>query len=301
MLPIVMDAAIATYAEHKEMLFAVVYNMLGTVADTEDTLQDTWLSWAARQSEDIANARSYLLRIAVNQALFRLRRVRRSREAYVGPWLPEPLVTEEDVAESVLRSESVSLALMIVLETLTPLERAVFVLREAFGYENAEVAALLGRNVVAIRQVAHRARKHVHARRPRFKSDPDRQRIATRRFLAAALGGDIAGLIEVLAPDVTLWTDGGGKQQAARRVVTGRDKVLRLLAARSPALLADLDIRYMNVNGEPGALALVNDTVYGVMVTGLDADNGQINSIYAILNPDKLARVQVPVLSRIAR
>jgi RNA polymerase sigma factor (sigma-70 family) len=289
------DAAVsdatAAYTEHKELLFAVVYNMLGTVADTEDALQDTWLSWVAAQRQDVGNARGYLLRIAVNQALARLRRLRRSRETYVGPWLPEPLVVDHDAAEGVMRMESISLALLVVLETLTPLERAVFVLREAFGYENAEIAALLGRSAEAVRQVAHRARKHVSARHSRYKPDPDLQRIATQRFLAAALGGDIATLLEVLAPDVTLWTDGGGKLRAALRVITGRDKVLRLLAARDAYLPTGLNVRYLTVNGEPGALVLAGDLVYGVMVADLEPEGGRISSIYAVLNPDKLKRI----------
>jgi RNA polymerase sigma factor (sigma-70 family) len=281
--------AVAGYTEHRDVLFAVVYSMLGTVADTEDVLQETWLSWAASDRAGVANVRGYLLRIAVNQALALLRQRQRSRETYVGPWLPEPLVTGEDAAGSVLQAESVSLALMVVLETLTPLERAVFVLREVFGYGNGEIAALLGSNATAVRQVAHRAREHVHARHQRYKPEPGQQRAATQRFLAAALGGDVTTLIEVLAPDVTLWTDAGGTRHAALRPVTGRDKLLRLLAAQVPGLPAGLRVRHLLINGEPGALVSAGGTPFGVMVAGLRPADGRIDAVYAVLNPAKLA------------
>jgi RNA polymerase sigma factor (sigma-70 family) len=226
-----LDAATASFAEHRELLFSVAYNLLGTVTDTEDVLQDTWLAWAAGGREEVANPRAYLLRIAVNQALSRLRRARRSREAYVGPWLPEPLATGTDATDNTERAEAVSLAMLVVLETLTPLERTVFVLHEAFGYDHPEIAAILGRSPAAVRQLAHRAREHVQARRPRYQPDPGARRAATERFLAAAVGGDLHALLDALAPDVTLWTDAGGKLRAARRVIQGRDKVARLIVA----------------------------------------------------------------------
>jgi RNA polymerase sigma-70 factor (ECF subfamily) len=196
----VLETTTASFVELRELLFSVVYNLLGTVSDTEDVLQETWLAWASSGREEVANARAYLLRIAVNQALSRLRRERRNRETYVGPWLPEPLATGADAAEGAERAEAVSLAMLVVLETLTPLERTVFVLHEVFGYEHAEIAAILGRRPAAVRQLAHRAREHVQARRPRCQPDPSAQRAATERFLAAAVGGDLPALLEVLAP-----------------------------------------------------------------------------------------------------
>jgi RNA polymerase sigma factor (sigma-70 family) len=292
--PRVADEAARIYTEHRQPLFSVVYGILGSVADAEDVLQETWLSWEAAQRADIVNPRRYLLRIAVNHALARLRWLRRSREDYVGPWLPEPLVSEDDIADGVMRTESVSLAMMVLLETLTPLERAVFVLREAFGYDSTEIASLLGRTDVAVRQLAHRARERVHARDPRYKPDPQQQRAATQRFLTAALGGDIAALLRVLCPDVTLVTDGGGKRKAALRTITGRDKIARLVAGRAPGLPAALEILSITVNGEPGALAVEGDgTVFGVITADLDPVNGCISAVYVILNPDKLARVRL--------
>jgi RNA polymerase sigma factor (sigma-70 family) len=287
-----MTAATACYAEHQDMLFALVYNVLGTVTDTEDVLQETWLSWAAKPHVLAANPRAYLLRVAVNQAVARLRSLRRSREHYVGPWLPEPLVTSDDAAAgSALRNEAVSLALLVVLETLTPLERAVFVLREAFGYDYGEIAAILRRSQATIRQLAHRARGHVQSRSPRYKPDPAVHRIATERFIAAAAGGDLSTLMQVLAPDVALWTDGGGVVQAARRVVVGREKVARLIAAQSAAMPRDVVIRYLEVNGDPAALACAAGSAYGVLVTELGTATDRISGLYAVLNPEKLGGV----------
>ncbi|SDZ46637.1 RNA polymerase sigma-70 factor, ECF subfamily [Amycolatopsis xylanica] len=287
-----LDTATAVYAEHRELLFSLVYNLLGTVADTEDVLQETWLSWAFARHAQIANARAYLVRIAVNEALSRLRQARRARESYVGPWLPEPVVTETgpEITERQERTESVSLALMVVLETLTPLERAVFVLREAFGYDHTEIAAILGRTPAAVRQLSHRARDHVQARRPRFEPDPAVRRAATERFVAAALGGDLNTLMEVLAPDVTLWTDGGGKLRAALHAVEGREKVVRLIAATAGGRPQDLTIRLLDVNGGPAALMFAGDTVYGVVVCDLTPED-RIRAIYSVINPDKLTGV----------
>jgi len=284
-----LDATTTSFAEHRELLFSVVYSLLGTVTDTEDVLQDTWLAWAASGREEVANPRAYLLRIAVNQALSRLRRVRRGREAYVGPWLPEPLITGADAADSAERAEAVSLAMLVVLETLTPLERTVFVLHEAFGYDHPEIAAILGRSPAAVRQLAHRAREHVQARRPRYQPDPGARRAATERFLAAAIGGDLHALLDVLAPDVTLWTDAGGKRRAARRVIQGRDKVARLLlAAVTKDLLAVLAIRYAEVNGGPAALLFAGGELFGILVVDPSEQGDRVRAIYGVVDPDKL-------------
>ncbi|MER6576728.1 sigma-70 family RNA polymerase sigma factor [Nonomuraea sp. NPDC001023] len=177
------------FGGHRELLFSIVYNMLGSVSDTEDVLQDTWLAWSSRNPDEIGNPRAYLVRIAVNQALAHQSALRRRRETYVGPWLPEPLVTAADGpadgAEDVVRGESVSLALLVVLETLTPLERAVFVLHEVFAFQHTEIAGMLGRSAAAVRQLAHRAREHVQARRPRYRVDAHVQQEVTERFVAA--------------------------------------------------------------------------------------------------------------------
>jgi RNA polymerase sigma-70 factor (ECF subfamily) len=314
--PLDAPAATATqeFVVHRELLFAVVYNLLGSVADTEDVLQETWLAWArapgnqAPRGERIEHPRAYLVRIAVRQALARQAALRRRRETYVGPWLPEPLVTAltdapapgaadaADAAEAAVRAEAVSVALLVVLETLTPLERAVFVLGEVFGYAHPEIATILGRRPAAIRQLAHRARAHVHARRPRYRTDPGLHRQVTERFAAAVSGGDLPALLRLLAPEVTLWADGGGKAPTAGpRPVHGRDRVARLLtrggAARAAEGLPRLGVRYRRVNGDPAVLLFAGDAPFGVVVLDLTPDGQQVSGIYAVTNPDKLARL----------
>ncbi|HZE30526.1 MAG TPA: RNA polymerase sigma factor SigJ [Actinoallomurus sp.] len=291
----VTDEATHVFVDHRELLFSVVYNLLGSVTDTEDVLQETWLSWAARSSQPmpIENPRAYLVRIAVNQALARQATISRRRESYVGPWLPEPLPTDEAVDPAV-RSESVSMALLVVLETLTPLERAVFVLHEVFGYAHTEIAEILDRSPSAVRQLAHRARAHVHARRPRYQADRLVQRQVTERFVEAAFGGDISALMEILAPDVTLWTDGGGRaggggRSGALHPIHGRDKVARLISGVTARLPKDLAVRYQHVNGDPSAVVFADDSPFAVMVLDLDPEDDRVRGIYGVTNPDKLA------------
>jgi RNA polymerase sigma-70 factor (ECF subfamily) len=288
------DDTTRVFADHRELLFSVVYNLLGSVADTEDVLQDTWLAWAPRDLAQIASPRAYLVRIAVNAALAWKATAGRRRETYVGPWLPEPLVTEAtDAADPAVRAEAVSIALLVVLETLTPLERAVFVLHEVFGYPHAEIADILDRTPPTIRQLAHRAREHVHARRPRYQADPRVRQVVTERFLAAALGGDLDALLQILAPDVTMWTDGGGKAKAAAlRPVHGRDKVARMIAGVATRAPEDLDVRYRTVNGDPSALLFDHDAPFAVMVIELSSQGDQVAGIYAVTNPDKLTRIE---------
>ncbi|MEV0789579.1 RNA polymerase sigma factor SigJ [Kribbella sp. NPDC050459] len=276
------------FLEHRELLFSIVYNVLGSVADTEDVLQETWLAWSGRSG--VQNPRAYLVRVAVNAALARRTSISRRKEEYVGPWLPEPVVTPIDPVE---RSEAVSLAVLVVLETLSPLERAVFVLHEVFGYQLTEVAEILGRTPAAVRQLAHRAREHVQARRPRFVADPQVRLEVTQRFVDAVVGGDLDALLEVLAPDVTLWADGGGKARAAGLYpVLGRDRIGPLLIGdRIRRPVPSLDVRYRRVNGDPSALLLSGDTPFAVVV--LDVEGNQVTGIYAITNPDKLTYVEI--------
>lgn len=292
------DSSVQAFSEHRELLFSVVYNLLGSIADTEDVLQDTWLAWARKNSapegEEIANPRAYLVRIAVNTALARQAAASRRRETYIGPWLPEPLVTETtDTADSVVKTEAVSIALLVVLETLTPLERAVFVLHDVFGYPHTEIADILDRTPTAVRQLAHRAREHVQARRPRFQADPDLQRQVTERFLAAALGGDLTSLMQILSPDVTMWIDGGGKavRGTALRPVHGSDKVSRMITGTAGRAPENLNIRYRTVNGDPSAILFDQDAPFAVMVIDLTPDGEQVAGIYAVTNPDKLTRI----------
>ncbi|MCX4531769.1 RNA polymerase sigma factor SigJ [Streptomyces sp. NBC_00841] len=298
----VANTATQVFNDHRELLFSIVYNMLGSVADTEDVLQETWLSWTTRNqapsAERIDNPRAYLVRIAVNRALAHQATISRRRETYIGPWLPEPLVSPltdtllpDDAADATVRAESVSMALLVILETLTPLERGVFVLHEVFGYAHTEIAEILGRSPSAIRQLAHRAREHVHARRPRYEPDPHVRQQVTEQFLAAALGGDLDALLQILAPEVTLWGDGGGKAAGGLRPLRGREKVARLLAAVAPHSGKGLNIAYRSVNGAPSALLFVGDTPYAVLVLDLTPDGNQVCGIYAVANPDKLSHV----------
>ncbi|MGW2517047.1 RNA polymerase sigma factor SigJ [Streptomyces sp. NPDC001617] len=290
----VTDEATDVFLNHRELLFGLVYNMLGTVADTEDVLQDSWLSWTGRGPDGIANPRAYLVRIAVNHALQRQASITRRRETYVGPWLPEPLVADDTGAEDpALRTESVSLAMLVVLESLTPLERAVFVLNEVFGYAHTEIADIIDRTPAAVRQLAHRARAHVHARRPLYRAHPRVRREATERFVRAALGGDIAALMQILAPDVTVWADGGGKRKpAGLRPVHGRDNAARVIsfyAARRGA--QQMDLHYRRVNGDEAAVLFQGDTAFAVMVMDLTPEGDRINGVYIVSNPDKLTHV----------
>ncbi|MFF6979761.1 RNA polymerase sigma factor SigJ [Streptomyces sp. NPDC008343] len=298
----VTDDATGVFVEHRELMFGVVYNMLGSVADTEDVLQETWLSWTARNEgsplDGVGNPRAYLVRIAVNHALTRRAAISRRRETYVGPWLPEPLVADgEDVAadDPALRTESVSLAMLVVLESLTPLERAVFVLHEVFGYPHTEIAQIIDRSPAAVRQLAHRARGHVHARRPLYEAHPRVRREATERFVRAAVGGDIAALMEILAPDVTVWTDGGGKRKpAGLRPVHGRDKAVRLFgsyARRGGGGGGDLDLRYRRVNGDDAVVLFAGEEPYAVLVLDLTPDGDRVSGVYVVSNPDKLTHV----------
>lgn len=298
----VANTATPVFNDHRELLFSIVYNMLGSVADAEDVLQETWLSWTTRNqapsAERIDNPRAYLVRIAVNRALAHQATISRRRETYIGPWLPEPLVSPltdtpapDDAADATVRAESVSMALLVVLETLTPLERGVFVLHEVFGYAHTEIAEILGRSPSAIRQLAHRAREHVHARRPRYEPEPHVRQQVTERFLAAALGGDLDALLQILAPGVALWGDGGGKAAGGLRPLHGRGKVARLLAAVAPRSGEGLNIAYRSVNGDPAVLLFAGDTPYAVMVLDLTPDGNQVCGIYAVANPDKLSHV----------
>ena len=284
------------FEAHRGLMFAIAYRMLGTIADAEDAVQDAWLRWSAAPRADVADPRAYLARIVTNTALNRLRSARSRREAYIGPWLPEPLLTEtgQDAAERAELAESVSVAMLVVLESLTPEERAVFVLREVFGFGHAEIGAALGRSAPAVRQLAHRAREHVQARRPRFDVDAGQQRAVTERFLAAASGGDIDGLMTVLAPDVTLLTDGGGKARAARRPITGAGKVARFLVAIASRpymgiAIADISLEAVEINGSPGTLITAGGRAIAALT--LVACDGRITAIQLLANPDKLTAI----------
>ena len=284
--------ATGVFTAHRSLLFTVAYEILGSAVDAEDVLQETWLRWAARtegsEADEIRDPRAYLVQVATGQALNRLRTQQRRRETYVGPWLPEPLLTAPDVAEDVELADSVSTAMLLVLETLGPTERAVFVLREVFDVPYDEIAEAVEKSQDAVRQIAHRARSHVQARRPRQEvTDAERDRVI-ERFLTAAATGDVQSLLDVLSPDVVLVTDGGGFRQAALRPILGRDKVLRFLAAVTPQDV-DVDLRVEWVGGQPGLVAIIDGVVDSVIT--IDAVDGVVASLYFVRNPDKLTRL----------
>jgi RNA polymerase sigma-70 factor (ECF subfamily) len=261
------------------------------VADAEDVVQDAWLRWSRVDMRQVADPRAFLIRITTRLALDRLRRIKARREEYVGPWLPEPLLTRQDIAEDVALAESISMALLVVLETLSPLERAVFVLREAFDLPHSEIGEILGRSEEAVRQVARRARQHVDERRPRFPIDLEVRRAVTQQFLTAAAGGDLNALMNILAPDVRVIADGGGKALAPRAPLEGFDKVTHFLEVSRKQGLADATTRIVEVNGGPGILIVRDGRV--THVTVLDIVDGRVQTIWLVANPDKLGFVQV--------
>ncbi|WP_425836652.1 RNA polymerase sigma factor SigJ [Streptomyces fractus] len=286
------DTEIDDFEEHRPVLMGVAYRMLGRVADAEDVVQDAWLRWSRADRADVREPRAYLVRVTARLAIDRLRQVQARRESYVGPWLPEPLVTDfgptvPDTAERAVLADSVSLAVLVVLESLSPLERAVFVLREAFGLSYAEIAGTLERGEAAVRQLAARARKHVDERRPRFDVDPVQQRDLTERFLAAASEGDLDGLMAMLAPDARLVGDSGGKARAPLRVIETADKVGRFVQGAARQGMSDgFELRVVEFNGTLGVLVTGNGKPDSVIQLGLR--EGRIQQIYIVRNPDKL-------------
>jgi RNA polymerase sigma-70 factor (ECF subfamily) len=291
MVPVTTDTVTDVFEEHRPVLLGVAYRMLGRVADAEDVVQDAWLRWSGANRSGVREPRAYLVRVTTRLAIDRLRRIKASGETYVGPWLPEPYVTDfgdtaPDTAERAVLADSVSLAVLVVLETLSPLERAVFVLREAFGYPYADIAAMLDRGEPAVRQLAGRARKHVEERRPRYAVDPVQRRDLTERFLAAAADGDLEGLLELLAPDVRLVGDSGGKSRAPLRVLESADHVGRFLLGAARKSVPDLSLRFLEVNGGPAVLVLADGRPDSVFQ--LDVADGRVQTVYVVRNPDKL-------------
>jgi len=281
------------FEQYRTLLFSVAYRVLGRAADAEDAVQDAWLRWSAADHTQVLDPKAYLVRIVTNLAVDRLRSAQRRRETYIGPWLPEPILTGPDVAEDAERADSVSLAMLVVLETLSPLERAVFVLREVFGFSYREVAEAIDRSEASVRQLGHRAREHVEARRPRFETGRDERRAVTETFLAATLGGDLNRLMELLAPDVTLWADGGGKVRAPRRPIRGARKVATWLAAvvgrpYEGVDPRDMSVETVDVNGGPAVVLHGGGRVLSVITVDVD-DHGRIATIHTVANPDKLA------------
>ena len=282
------------FVSHRGLLFTVAYEMLGSAVDAEDVVQETWLRWANVDQAEVRDPRAYLVRMVTRQALNRLRTVSRLREDYVGQWLPEPLLTSPDVAEDAELAVNVSIAMLTVLETLAPAERAVFVLHEVFETPYDEIAEVVGKTTAAVRQIAHRAREHVAARRPRMQVDRAQQEATLEKFMAAVTSGDVQGLVEVLAPDVVLVADGGGLVAAARKPLTGAETVVAFLAR--VADLSELVATTVWLNGMPGARFDLGGEVTAV---SLVIEDDHITRIYAIRNPNKLGWLeQVAQLQR---
>jgi len=284
------------FVTHRSLLFTVAYEMLGSAADAEDVVQETWLRWVDVDHDQVREPRAYLVRVVTRQALNRLRTLARRREDYIGEWLPEPLLTSPDVADDVVLAENVSMAMLTVLETLGPVERAVFVLREVFETPYDEIAESVGRTPAAVRQITHRARDHVAARRPRVRVSPDEQHAVVERFLTVLDSGDIQALLDILAPDVVLVADGGGEVAAARLPVEGAGRVAEFLSGFT-RVAPDADIRIVWLNGAP-AVRVDLDGELNTAVS-LVIEGGWISRIYAVRNPKKLAGLEVELrLSR---
>jgi RNA polymerase sigma-70 factor (TIGR02957 family) len=282
------------FVTHRGLLFTVAYEMLGSAAEAEDVVQESWIRWDAigpTGRSEVRDSRAFLVRVVTRKALDRLRANARRREEYVGEWLPEPLLTAPDVAEDVELAESVSFAMLTVLETLTPTERAVFVLREVFDVPYAEIAEAVDKSAAAVRQIGHRAREHVAARRPRMQVSRSEQEEVVERFLAAVTGGDLQGLLDALAPDVVLVADGGGIAQAIANPVTGAKKVANLLRT-FPKFGGGASILPVLLNGAPGARITGLEDGYDTAITFV-VEGGRISRIYAVRNPSKLGMIDV--------
>jgi RNA polymerase sigma-70 factor (TIGR02957 family) len=278
------------FVAHRSLLFTVAYEMLGSAADAEDVVQESWLRWADVDQSQVRDPRVYLIRVVTRQALNRLRTLSRRREDYVGEWLPEPLLTSPDVADDVELAESVSIAMLTVLETLGPTERAVFVLREVFEMSYGEIAEAIGKSAATVRQTARRAREHVAARRPRVRVSRSEQQAVVERFLAALRTGELQELMQVMAPDVVLIADGGGLVAAARAPLHGSELVAKLLVRAHEAGVA-FETTTVWLNGAPAGRLEIDGELAAVSVV---VENERVTQIYVMRNPRKLTRMDEP-------
>jgi len=278
------------FGTHRRLLFTVAYEMLGSAVDAEDVLQESWLKWDRADRGDVRDPRAYLVRIVTRTALDRLRTIVRRREEYVGPWLPEPLLTAPDVAEDVELADSLSTAMLLVLETLSPTERAVFLLRDVFDLDYAELAEAVGKSEPAVRQIAHRARNHVAQRRPRKSASQAETRSALEAFMRTLKTGDLQTLVDVLAPDVVVLGDGGGIKQALPRPVMGADKVGKLMGLGiATAREIGMSMELVHVNGWPALLIRLDGEIDSVL--SVRVEDGLVSAIYTVRNPEKLSRM----------
>lgn len=287
------DEHAGRFTHLRPLLFTIAYEILGSATESDDVLQDSYLRWAEVDLTTVTDTKAYLAQLVTRQALNALRAQSRRREDYIGPWLPEPLLTEQDASADVVLAESVSMAMLVVLETLSPDERAIFVLREVFGFGYDEIAPTIGKSTAAVRQMAHRAREHVQARRKRFAPiDPTASAELTTRFFAAAATGDLDGLMAMLAPDVVWTADSDGKVSAARRPVTGSERVARMILGFIRLAGAEGRVEPAVYNSAPAMILYLGDHLEGVVT--FEVEDGTITNFYAMRNPEKLATVMVP-------
>jgi RNA polymerase sigma-70 factor, ECF subfamily len=287
-----MTARTEDFERHRSLLFSIAYRMLGSVTDAEDIVQEAYLRWREMPDTEVRSPKSYLSAVVTRLSIDRLRSARAQREEYVGPWLPEPLVSEgaEDAGDSTELDESLSMAFLVLLESLNPVERAVFLLREVFDYEYEEISSIVGKSEANCRQIARRARQSVAAHRPRFERSLEKENRLTERFVEACMSGDMEGLLELLSEDVTLWSDGGGKVAASPYPIYGAEKVARFLVGVLRTVPPGFFAHPAQINGGPGVVGYVDDHPTGVVA--LDVAEGRIRGVRIVVNPDKLRAIQ---------
>lgn len=282
-------ADVGTFQQCRGLLFSIAYRMLGSVAEAEDMVQEAYLRWQSTDESTVRSPSAFLASVITRLCLDHLRSARVRREQYVGPWLPEPLIVEEEREMPAELNESLSMAFLVVLETLSPAQRAAFLLREVFEYPYPEVAAMLAKSESACRQLVHRAREDIAARRPRFPADRRQQAEVTDRFVAACATGDVDDLLTLLAADATLVSDGGGKVRAAQRPILGRDRISRFILGVLKSAPRDMAVESAQVNGVPGIILRSAGRAFAVV--NLDIAGDQILTVHIVVNPDKLERV----------
>ena len=276
------------FTEYRPLLFSIAYRMLGSVMDAEDAVQETYLRWQQTSKTEIESLKAYLSTIITRLCIDQLRSARVQREQYIGPWLPEPLITEDstDMEDNAALADSLSMAFLVMLESLGPVERAAFLLREVFDYDYPQVAAIIGKREANCRQLVHRAKTHVTDRRPRFDTSPAQAREITAQFLIAATTGDIDKLLDLLSEDATLWSDGGGKVAAAINPIYGADRIARFLIGLMRKAPEKFDARLAQINGQPGGIAY--DEGRPFIAAAIEVIDGEICGIRVVNNPDKL-------------
>jgi RNA polymerase sigma-70 factor, ECF subfamily len=288
----ISGAASETFERHRSLLFSIAYRMLGSVMEAEDVVQEAFLRWQEASGGEIRAPKAYLSTVVTRLSIDRLRSAKARREQYVGPWLPEPLATGEgsEATDAVALDETLSMAFLVLLESLTPVERAVFLLREVFNYDYAEIASLVGKSEDNCRQISRRARRSVAARRPRFESSPEQEERFMNSFLEACMSGDMERLLALLSADATLWSDGGGKTRAALNPIYGADRVARFFFGILCKAPSGLVVLRASINGRPGFIGYVEDGS-PQSVTTFDVAEVTIRAIRIAVNPEKLRNV----------